>query len=186
MPGCLLDIYYITPMATAIVLAVHGSPPRDYPQAELMELMSLHARLGRSEEPQRSAMKARCELLEARIREWPRTEKNDPFREGSLAICRELERASGHRVLLGFNEFCAPTVDEALEAALQAGSPVVVLTPMLTRGGEHAEVDIPAAIARARARHPGADIRYAWPFAPDKVAGFLNEQLGHCLKGEAT
>jgi sirohydrochlorin cobaltochelatase len=172
-------------MAASIVLAVHGSPPLDYPQAALMELMGLHARLQRAEGPERSALRARYELLDARIRQWPRGEANDPFRAGSLAIARELERASGLPVFLGFNEFCAPTVEEALETALQAGSPIVVLTPMLTRGGEHAEADIPAAISRARARHPRAEIRYAWPFAPDAVAGFLHGQLRHCLEGSA-
>jgi sirohydrochlorin cobaltochelatase len=150
-----------------------------------MELMGLHARLGLAVEPERSALRARYEFLDAGIRAWPRTDDNDPFRAGSLAISRELERVSGQRVFLGFNEFCAPTVEEALEAALQADSSVVVLTPMLTRGGEHAEVDIPAAIARAQARHPGADIRYAWPFAPDEVAGFLHGQLRRCLEGRA-
>jgi sirohydrochlorin cobaltochelatase len=172
-------------MAASIVLAVHGSPPLDYPRAALMELMGLHARLQRAGDPERSALQARYELLDARIRQWPRNEQNDPFRAGSLAISQELERVSGQRVFLGFNEFCAPTVEEALEAALQAGSPVVVLTPMLTRGGEHAEADIPAAISRARARHPGADIRYAWPFDPETVARFLQGQLQSCLEGRA-
>ena len=38
--------------------------------------------------------------------------------------------------------------------AAQPGK-VLVVTPMMTRGGEHVEREIPAAVARARRRHPG-------------------------------
>lgn len=32
-------------MKSVIVLAMHGSPPRDFPRADLAEFMSLHGRL---------------------------------------------------------------------------------------------------------------------------------------------
>jgi sirohydrochlorin ferrochelatase len=48
---------------------------------------------------------------------------------------------------------------------------------MMTRGGEHSEVDIPAAIARAQGRHPTTPIRYAWPFEAREVAQFLAGQI---------
>jgi sirohydrochlorin cobaltochelatase len=48
---------------------------------------------------------------------------------------------------------------------------------MMTRGGEHAEVDIPAAIDRSRERHPGISIQYAWPFDTTEIADFLASQI---------
>jgi sirohydrochlorin cobaltochelatase len=88
-----------------------------------------------------------------------------------------LRRESGRKVILGFNEFCAPSLDEALDqAAGQGAAKIVVVTPMLTRGGEHAERDIPEAIERAKSRHPGEKFIYAWPFKAKKVAEFLNSQ----------
>jgi len=48
---------------------------------------------------------------------------------------------------------------------------------MLTRGGGHAEEDIPAAIDRARARFPGVPFVYAWPHDTVDVARFLAQRL---------
>jgi sirohydrochlorin cobaltochelatase len=81
-------------------------------------------------------------------------------------------------VLVGFNEFCAPSLDDALEQAIAQGAEkVVVVTPMMTRGGEHAQRDIPAAIQRVQERHPRVPIVYAWPFASVDVASFLAARI---------
>jgi sirohydrochlorin ferrochelatase len=52
----------------------------------------------------------------------------------------------------------------------------------MTRGGEHSEVDIPAAIERARARHPGVAFVYVWPFETAAVARFLAAQVGQLIR----
>jgi sirohydrochlorin cobaltochelatase len=89
-----------------------------------------------------------------------------------------LGQAAGRRVIVGFNEFCAPSLDEALEQAAGSGtSRIVVVTPMMTRGGEHAEADIPVAIRRAQQRHPEIAFVYAWPFEMEQVAQFLASQI---------
>jgi sirohydrochlorin ferrochelatase len=89
-----------------------------------------------------------------------------------------LQVLTGSRVIVGFNEFCGPDLDEALaEAARAEPSRVVVITPMLTRGGGHAEHDIPAAIARARVAHPGVSFVYAWPYDMGEVVRFLADRL---------
>jgi len=164
-------------MHTVIVLAMHGAPPSDFPPHEMAELMGLHARLEHTSGPQREALERRHAELDARMRSWPRTAQNDPFWAGSQELADHLQRMTGQEVILGFNEFCAPGLDEALDqAAARAGS-VTVVTPMMTRGGEHSEVDIPAAIERARQRHPRLAIRYAWPFDPGAVAQFLAAQI---------
>ena len=161
-------------MTSGIVLAMHGSPPRDFPHNETAEMFGLHARLHGAQGPERDALARRHDAIEERMREWPRTPDNDPFWAASQELAEHLERRSGLRVVVGFNEFCYPSIEEAV-AILVSGdvTEVLVMTPMMTRGGEHSEVDIPAAIERAREAHPGVEVRYAWPFEPDDVAAFL-------------
>jgi sirohydrochlorin cobaltochelatase len=168
---------YNQPMETAIVLAMHGAPPKDFSGQELTEYFGLHARVERAGEKERAALATRHGELEAKMRAWPRTAANDPFHAGSLAIAKALANVSGLAVILGFNEFCAPSLEEALGQAALEYRRVIVVTPMLTAGGEHAGADIPAAIERARIRNPRADFRYAWPFEPAEVAAFLAAQV---------
>ncbi|MBN2146593.1 MAG: CbiX/SirB N-terminal domain-containing protein [Anaerolineales bacterium] len=164
-------------MKTVIVLAMHGAPPNDFPREEMTELFNLHNALEHIRGPERARMEERYNALDTRMRSWPRSANNDPFWAGSLALAEALEKACGMRVVMGFNEFCAPSLDEALDQALDQAQEVLVLTPMMTRGGEHAEKDIPAAIRRAQERRPGAAIRYLWPFETQAVADFLSEQI---------
>jgi sirohydrochlorin cobaltochelatase len=121
---------------------------------------------------------AREEALESQMRRWPRTPANDPFWAASVEMARLLEESCGLPVSVGFNEFCAPSVDEALDATAARAKRIVVVTPMLTRGGEHAEQEIPEAVERARHRHPGVRIDYAWPYDVNEVARFLAAQVG--------
>ncbi len=165
-------------MKVTIILAMHGTPPKDFPRQETTELFGLHARIGHSSGPEREALARRHAELEARMRSWPRTEDNDPFHAASLELGERLGQASGHEVIVGFNEFCGPSLDEAIDQAVAGGAErVVVLTPMMTQGGEHSERDIPAAIGRAKERHPDVPIVYAWPFEPQDVARFLALQV---------
>jgi sirohydrochlorin cobaltochelatase len=160
---------------------MHGLPPRDFPKAEPAELFGLHARLGGSSPGDRSELARRYEDLDGRVRAWPRTAENDPFYSGSQALAARLGRETGLPVLVGFNEFCAPGLDEALDRAAGAAADVVVLTPMMTAGGDHAEIDIPAAIERARSRHPDVHFVYAWPFEVPEVARFLGKHVRRFL-----
>lgn len=168
-----------------IVLAMHGAPPVDMPPGEVAELMGLHARLAGVQGPQRDALQRRYDELDARTRSWPRSAENDPFWAASQSLGEALARTTGSKVIVGFNEFCAPRLGEALDrAASETEAPhrrVVVVTPMMTRGGEHAEAEIPAEVQAARARHPGVELVYAWPFDVDDVARFLARQIEGCL-----
>ena len=161
-----------------IVLAMHGVPPRDFPPQELMEFFGLHARLEHAAGPEAAALERRHAELDAKVRAWPRTAENDPFYAGSQALATHVSQATGQDVIVGFNEFCAPGLDEALDqAAARGASRVVVVTPMVTPGGQHSEVDIPAAVKRAQERHPAISIAYAWPFDAAEVAQFLAAQI---------
>lgn len=162
---------------TIIVLAMHGVPPADFPRRELDEFFALHGRL-KSAAANEGPDYERYQELEVKLRCWPRTEDNDPYHAASFELARELSRAAGCEVVVGFNEFCAPSLDDALDRAAGSGAErVVVVTPMMTGGGEHSEREIPAAISRARERHPGRRIAYAWPFAAADVADFLAAQV---------
>lgn len=165
-----------------IVLAMHGSPPLDFPRDELTEFMGLHARLEHASDPAATAARLRYGQLEAKMRDWPRTGQNDPFYSGSQELARHLRQESGLEVIVGFNEFCAPALDEALERAVarKAGK-VIVVTPMMTRGGEHSAVDIPEAIRRAQKKYPASKIVYAWPFPTEDIARFLSSQVSRFL-----
>jgi sirohydrochlorin cobaltochelatase len=161
-----------------IVLAMHGAPPADFPRPEFTEFMSLHGRIGHGHGATDESLRVRYVELEKRMRAWPRNAQNDPFFVGSQELAERLSRQSSLEVILGFNEFCAPSLDEAFDrAAATDAETIIALTPMMTSGGEHSEADIPAAIERAKTRHPRKRIIYAWPFATEDVARFLTSQL---------
>lgn len=166
-------------MPSIILLAMHGTPPNDFPKNELAEFFELRGRLKRAGEAA-SALADRHAALDAKIRRWPRTPENDPFHAGSQELAAHLSRETGTEIVIGFNEFCAPDMDEALDGAVAAAGPdgrIIVVTPMMTRGGEHAKTDIPSAIQKARGRHPKTEIIYAWPFEFPEVARFLASQI---------
>jgi sirohydrochlorin cobaltochelatase len=167
--------------STRIVLAMHGAPPLDFPKDELAEFFSLHARAGHAGGERAAGLAPRFAELEAKMRAWPRTANNDPFYAGSLELAEQLRRESGLEVIVGFNEFCSPTLREALERAAGRADKILVITPMMTRGGEHSAVDIPEAIRAARQKHPGKEFVYVWPFPTQDIARFLADQLSRHL-----
>ncbi len=164
-------------MSTVIVLVMHGASPVDFPRQEAAEFFNLRARLKHVHGPERAALLRRHDELDAKMRAWPRTPQNDPFFAGSQELAGHLRHATGAEVIVGFNEFCGPSLDEALDSAARRAESVVVITPMVTRGGEHSEVDIPEAVRRAQDRHPGVRFRYVWPFDPAAIARFLASQI---------
>lgn len=156
---------------------MHGSPPKDFPKKDLTELFELRAKLRQGKSTAKE-ISDRHDVLDMKMRQWPRTAANDPFYEGSMALGRELSLKTGLDVFVGFNEFCDPDLDRAIDLAVERGSgTVIVTTPMMTQGGAHSKNDIPAAIQKARQDHPNAKICYAWPFPVSAVAGFIADHL---------
>ena len=164
-------------MKSVIVLAMHGAPPKDVPQRQVIELVGLHESLERAPVFVRWLLGRHHAALDAKIRAWPRNPQNDPFWAGSHELAEHLRMATGSEVIVGFNEFCAPALDDALDEAAARGDKVIVVTPMVTRGGEHSEVEIPAAVRRAQERHPTASFAYVWPLDVSAVARFLAAQM---------
>jgi len=165
-------------MASIIVLAMHGAPPNDFPRQETAEFFGLHGRMAHAADAQRQALGQRYDELHTKMRAWPRTAENDPFYAASMEMAEYLTQEAGREVIVGFGEFCGPTLDEALDQAVaKEAESIMVSTPLMTRGGEHAELDIPAAIERAKRRQPGIPMAYAWPFSMAVVARFLAAQI---------
>ena len=169
-------------MKTVIVLAMHGVPPKGYPEMEIVEMFRLHMQLEHMPLEESNPVVIRHHELDSKVRNWPRNNDNDPYWAASNEIAQLLQNKSGLQVIVGFNEFCAPSIDEALdEAAKEQPDRIVVVTPMMTRGGEHSEVDIPKAITRAREEHSGIEIVYAWPFEFEAVVALLVNQIANYL-----
>ncbi len=77
-----------------------------------------------------------------------------------------LAAGDGTRVAGGFIELSAPPLRDAV-ATLANGTPAnMVAVPMMLSAAGHAKGDIPAALARERARHPGLSWTYARPLGP--------------------
>ncbi len=165
-----------------IVLAMHGGPPNDFPKREMAEFFGLRAQLQKTDGVGTESLKQRHAELDSKIRKWPRTVSNDPFQVGSQQLAGHLNRLTGYEVVVGYDEFCAPSLDDALDQAIaQSPEKVIVVTPMMTPGGKHSEVDIPEAIQRAKGRHPGIPIHYVWPFNLSEVATFLSTQVNRFI-----
>lgn len=161
-----------------IVLIMHGTPPNDFGRADRAEFFELQSRIRRAPESAREPLVRRHAELEAQMRCWPRTSANDPYWAASLELGEALAAVAHCEVIVAFNEFCGPSVQQAIDAAvLKHPQQVVVTTTMLTRGGAHAEKEIPEIIESARQRHPEASIDYAWPFRSVEVAAFLARQI---------
>ena len=159
----------------AVVLVGHGGVPRDYPRERLMRLRALEA--GRRASG--AAPTAEEVALDQEIRLWPRTPATDPYEAGLKQLAAHLRpRLEPARLVLAYNEFCAPTVADAVRALATEGVTDIVAVPsMLTPGGVHAEIEIPELIERLRAELPHVALRYAWPFAGDHLAEFFAEHL---------
>lgn len=170
-------------MKNVVVLAMHGAPPSDFPRHEMAEFFSLRSRLDHSAGPDRAYLERRWIELENKMRLWPRTAQNDPYHAGAQELAARMREVMGCPVIAAFGEFCAPSLDEALaQAAAEEPQRVIVATPMMTRGGEHSERDIPEAVDRARRRFPQISFIYAWPFESPEIAQFLAAQIRRFLE----
>jgi sirohydrochlorin cobaltochelatase len=77
----------------------------------------------------------------------------------------DLARPDGIEVAGGFIELSEPPLRDAV-AALAGTSPRIVAVPLMLVAAGHAKGDIPAALAREQARHPGVSFTYARTLGP--------------------
>jgi len=163
------------PPHRAVVLVGHGGVPRDYPRERLMRLRVLETRRRASGSPPSQEEAA----LEHELRHWPRTPANDPYQAGLKNLAAHLRpHLEPAQLVLAYNEFCAPTVAEAIRALAADGVTDIIAVPsMFTPGGVHAEIEIPETISALRAELPHLRLHYAWPFAGEHLAAFFAEHL---------
>jgi sirohydrochlorin cobaltochelatase len=162
-------------MKEAVLLIGHGSPAADTPRELVRELKQLE------EERQRTRlaeMTPREKEVDAKVRHWPRTAKSDPYKQGLETIHASLsKRMPGRGVAVAYNEFCAPSIGDAVDQLVEDGHDrIIFVTTMFTRGGVHAECEIPWEMKAAQGRHPQVNFSYAWPFDAEGVADLLARQ----------
>jgi len=170
---------------SAVVLVGHGAPASDCPPYLVFKLKQLESRrraLGGepSDEEQE---------LDAKIRNWPRTAENDPYRAGLEAVAEKLrpKLPDDSEIVTAYCEYCAPTLDGAVQDLVRRGfQRVVVVSSMLIPGGAHSDVDVPRTIEGVSWRFPDLDIEYAWPFDTESVADLLALHLKRTARLEPT
>jgi cobalt/nickel transport system ATP-binding protein len=84
----------------------------------------------------------------------------------------------------GFIEMAAPLVDEALDRLVLAGAQRIVSVPLVLLAAGHLKNDGPAALARARARHPEVDFRMGRDLGIDPVVLDVAEDRIRAAIGE--
>lgn len=158
-----------------VILVGHGGIAKDCPA----ELVSKLKRLEAQRRAAGTIPSAEEQELDATIRRWPRTAATDPYRAGLEAVGAALRPLlNGALFALAYNEFCTPSVAEAIEDLIRQGAThITVVTTMFTPGGAHSEIEIPEILHGLRARHPEIAIQYAWPFDASTIAQILNEQV---------
>ena len=117
--------------------------------------------------------------LDTKIRRWPRTAETEPYQAGLETVAARLRaQLEGALFAVAYNEFCAPTLEESVEELIKNGAThITVTTTMFTPGGSHSEVEIPEILDQLRPKHPGVELRYAWPFDLQQVAKILADQV---------
>ena len=66
----------------------------------------------------------------------------------------------------GFIELSAPPLRDAVSGLVDQGNRTLVAVPLMLSAAGHSKGDVPAALARERARHPGLTVRYGRPLGP--------------------
>ena len=69
----------------------------------------------------------------------------------------------------GFIELSEPPLKDAVTSLVSGGHRDLVAVPLMLSAAGHSKGDIPAALARETARHPGVGIRYGRPLGPHPV-----------------
>lgn len=150
---------------TGVVLAALGVPPLDWVEQnrELWERME--------EQEQK---------ISRELKNWPRSLENDAFSCESQKLAERVKERGGYDILeVGYDQFAAPSVAEAIEKVIAKGAHRVIVVPtMFTRGGVHVETDIPQTVTALQKQYPEVEIMYAGPpFDPNKHADLIISKI---------
>ncbi|HTY91981.1 MAG TPA: CbiX/SirB N-terminal domain-containing protein [Methanocella sp.] len=100
------------------------------------------------------------------VRKWPRNEENDPLSYDTLELEKLIREKGGYSNFhVGNLEFASPTLEEALDKALDQGAIKIIFiggTGFCDRSS-HTLVDIPEAVNKLQEAHPEIKMTYAYP-----------------------
>lgn len=158
-----------------VILVGHGGVPKDCPYELVTKLKRLEAQrslYGAGPSPEEME-------LDRRIRNWPRNPETDPYKAGLESLAAHLKPLLGDTLFsVAYNEFCSPTLEEAIEDLIKTGVGGISVVPsMFTPGGSHSEFEIPKILKEMKKRYPSITLKYAWPFDLNQIAKLLSEQL---------
>jgi len=158
-----------------IVLVGHGGIPKDYPGDLVSKLKRLEAQRWAAGQP----MSAEELELDTKIRTWPRTPETDPYQAGLEALGSQMKpMVNGALFSLAYNEFCGPTLEQAVEDLIKQGAQsITIVSTMFTPGGSHSEYEIPEELKELRQQNPGVTLHYAWPYNLTQVSKMLVEHI---------
>ena len=158
-----------------IILVGHGGIPKGYPQDLITKLKRLEAQRRASG----SSMSSEELELDMKVRTWPRTPQSDPYQAGLEALGAAMKPLlNGALFGLAYNEFCGPTLAEAVEELIgQGAESITVVSTMFTPGGSHSESEIPEELKELRRKHPNVTLTYAWPYNLVQVSKMLVEHI---------
>lgn len=158
-----------------VVLVGHGGIPKGYPGDQVTKLKRLEAQRRAAGQP----MSPEEYELDQKIRLWPRTPETDPYQAGLERLAAQLKPLTeGAHFSTAYNEFCTPTLEEAIEKQITDGAKdITVVSTMFTPGGSHSEYEIPEEMEELRKKHPAVTLTYAWPFDLAKVAEMLSVHI---------
>ena len=85
------------------------------------------------------------------------------------ALTERVARHSQMPVTGGFIELSEPPLKDAVVTLTGQGHRDLVAVPLMLSAAGHSKGDVPAALARETARHPGLSVRYGRPLGPHPV-----------------
>ncbi len=158
----------------SVILVGHGGLPNDCPQDVVSRLKRLEM------ERRRRGVSASDEEkeLDRKIRNWPRTPESDPYKVGLEKLAQHLaERMPDTKIVAAYNEFCAPSIEDAADNLVKSGvKKIFLISSMFTPGGSHSDKEIPEDVEQLRKKYPNVNFQYAWPFDLSKIAELM---VGH-------
>jgi sirohydrochlorin cobaltochelatase len=167
----------------SVILVGHGGLPADCPQDIISRLKRLEM-----DRRRRGAPASDEEMeLDRKVRDWPRTPESDPYKVGLEKLVSHLaSKMPEAKVVAAYNEFCAPSIEEAADNLVASGiKSISLISSMFTPGGSHSDKEIPEEVEELRKKYPDVEFQYAWPFDLNNIAELMAGHLKNFEKSNS-
>ena len=84
----------------------------------------------------------------------------DGIREFEALVSLTQARGPGRLIKHGYLEFATPTIDEAVNAAIQGGASRIAMVPGVLLAATHAKNDMPSELLALKQAHPGIEFHF--------------------------